>query len=199
MLSPRNKTWGLRAKWAVTERWAKTCPEYFWGSINDPRFEICRSLTSLPQVRTLSIGCGIGIVESFIPTNVDSVGVDEDIEKLRVAVRLNPWMAAIQANGMRLPFKDESFMNILLISVIEFVPDRNKFMDEVWRIMVPEAIGFTITPNRDSEVFAGNMGKLDREEFKESLKRFEYTPIYYSMKDEAIDYWQAASFRKVKK
>jgi glycosyltransferase involved in cell wall biosynthesis len=52
-----------------------------------------------------------------------------------------------QGDGQSLPFEDASFDAVSLWNVIEHVPDRQKLLDEIYRVLKPDGRLFIIAPN----------------------------------------------------
>ena len=88
------------------------------------------------------MGCGTGHNYELLAPR-ETVGVDIDPEVL-VGQRRE-----IHAADMRdLPFSDGSFTGVISVQSIEHVPDPERVLSEVSRILTPEGVAVFVTPNR---------------------------------------------------
>lgn len=104
--------------------------------------------------RILDIGCGNGCISSYF-SKYNSV-VSVDIEDQR-------WKAFdsscfVQVDSANLPFDDESFDIVLSHHVIEHVPEQGVHLDEMYRVLRGDGVGYLGTPNRTSPVMEGHLG-----------------------------------------
>lgn len=174
MLRVEDKDWSDLVYWRVFHEWTRRA-KYFWGESNDPRFSLTRILSTVNWARhALSIGCGTGAVEYFLPTNMEVVGIDEDVGKLRLAWGLCPWTMFMRSAATRLPFRDDLFNLVLAVSVIEFVDDKAGLLDEMWRVMRPGGYGIICTPNGEHPNYSEMDGKMTNAELVPLLQRFVY-------------------------
>lgn len=101
------------------------------------------------DARTLDVGCGSG---RFIADLSSGFGVDIRPEKLRYMRGFNPLLAA--ADGLSLPFPDESFHCVVSSEVIEHIPNENgRFIDELTRVLKPGGVLVLGTPDYDSRLW----------------------------------------------
>ncbi|MBN2311120.1 MAG: methyltransferase domain-containing protein [Candidatus Hydrogenedentes bacterium] len=92
---------------------------------------------------TLDAGCGSGRIIADLP---NAVGVDIRHDKLRFMRRLNSRLA--QANGLKLPFPDETFDCVISSEVIEHIPEEDgRFIDELTRVLKPGGTLVLSTPD----------------------------------------------------
>jgi SAM-dependent methyltransferase len=103
-------------------------------------YRLCAPL--LPPGRVLDLGCGIGHSFSALAPR-ESVGVDRSAEALVGQDR-----ATVVADMRELPFPDESFASVLAVQSIEHVPDPERVLAEVVRVLEPEGSAIFVTPNR---------------------------------------------------
>ncbi len=85
------------------------------------------------ELRVLEIGCGIGLLQQKLrPLFRNLWGIDPSISSLAVA----PGRRGIAADGLRLPFADESFHLVIAVCVLHHVPpaSRAAFLAEASRV-----------------------------------------------------------------
>ncbi|PZS10439.1 MAG: hypothetical protein DLM64_08550 [Solirubrobacterales bacterium] len=96
----------------------------------------------LPPGRVLDLGCGVGhSFHELAPR--ESVGVDLD-----PAVLADQARETHVADMRRLPFADRSFRSVLSVQSIEHVPDPERVLAEVVRVLAPGGRAVFVTPNR---------------------------------------------------
>jgi SAM-dependent methyltransferase len=96
----------------------------------------------LPLGRTLDLGCGIGHSYELLAPR-ETVGVDIDATALEGQDR------ETHAADMRaLPFGDASFDAVLSVQSIEHVPDPERVLAEVRRVLALGGVAVFVTPNR---------------------------------------------------
>jgi SAM-dependent methyltransferase len=96
----------------------------------------------LPDGRVLDLGCGIGhSFRELAPR--ETVGVDLAAEALEGQDR-ETHVADMRA----LPFADGSFASVLSVQSIEHVPDPERVLGEVVRVLEPGGTAIFVTPNR---------------------------------------------------
>lgn len=90
--------------------------------------------------QVLDVGCGSGIfTEVFIDAGASLTGIDISVPMIRDAhQRLmgKPFQSAA-ANMYQLPFADSSFDKTVSITALEFVPDAQRAVDEMFRVTRP--------------------------------------------------------------
>ena len=75
----------------------------------------------------LDLGCGTCILKKYIPKDIKYIGIDLSQKMLRRCDDLN----LIQADVEYLPFRDNSFNLIFLITVIQNLSDIQKILEEM--------------------------------------------------------------------
>ncbi|MBI5091361.1 MAG: glycosyltransferase [Candidatus Hydrogenedentes bacterium] len=84
-------------------------------------------------VSTVDVGCGSSHILADLP---HAIGVDMRHEKLSYMRKSNKLL--LQANGLQLPFPDDSFDCAISSEVIEHIPEENgKLIDELTRVLKP--------------------------------------------------------------
>jgi SAM-dependent methyltransferase len=103
-------------------------------------YRLCAPL--LPEGRVLELGCGVGhSFHALAPR--ESVGVDRSAQALAGQQR-ETHVADMRA----LPLPDSSFASALLVQSIEHVPDPERVLAEVVRVLDPGGTALLVTPNR---------------------------------------------------
>ena len=96
----------------------------------------------LPLGRVLDVGCGVGHSHRLLAPR-ETVGVDVDPEALRGQDR-----ETVVADMRRLPFPDASFAGLVAVQSIEHVPDPERALREMRRVLEPGGTAVLVTPNR---------------------------------------------------
>jgi SAM-dependent methyltransferase len=103
-------------------------------------YRLCAPL--LPPGRVLDLGCGVGhSFHELAPR--ESVGVDVSAQALAGQDR-----ETVVADMRDLPFPDGSFASVLSVQSIEHVPDPERVLAEVTRVLEPGGTAIFVTPNR---------------------------------------------------
>jgi SAM-dependent methyltransferase len=96
----------------------------------------------LPEGRVLDVGCGTGhSFDELAPR--ETVGVDCEASALAGQKR-----ETHVADMRQLPFPDASFASVISVHSIEHVPDPDRALAEIARVLVPGARAVLVTPNR---------------------------------------------------
>ena len=103
-------------------------------------YSYCAGL--LPPGHLLDLGCGIGHSYRLLAPRT-SVGVDIDPAVLEGQDR-----ETAVADMRNLPFADASFASVLSVQSIEHVPDPERVLAEVRRVLEPGGTAIFVTPNR---------------------------------------------------
>jgi SAM-dependent methyltransferase len=103
-------------------------------------YVLCAPL--LPAGRVLDLGCGVGHSYEQLAPRV-SVGVDLDAAALGGQER-----ETHVADMRELPFGEDSFASVLSVQSIEHVPDPERVLSEVVRVLAPGGTAVFVTPNR---------------------------------------------------
>ena len=103
-------------------------------------YRLCAPL--LPDGRVLDLGCGVGhSFRELAPR--ETVGVDMSAEALAGQER-----ETHVADMRSLPLPDDSFASVLSVQSIEHVPDAERVLAEVVRVLEPGGTAIFVTPNR---------------------------------------------------
>jgi SAM-dependent methyltransferase len=90
----------------------------------------------------LDLGCGVGHSNHLFGDR-DSVGVDVDSKALEGQDR-----PTLVADMRRLPLADGEFPSVVSIHSVEHVPDPERVVAEVARVLAADGVAFFVTPNR---------------------------------------------------
>ncbi|HEY3186226.1 MAG TPA: methyltransferase domain-containing protein [Solirubrobacteraceae bacterium] len=96
----------------------------------------------LPPGRVLDVGCGVGHSYDLLAPRV-TVGVDVDAAALAGQAR-----ETHVADMRELPFADDAFASALAVQSIEHVPDPERALDEIARVVAAGGVTVLVTPNR---------------------------------------------------
>ncbi len=101
--------------------------------------EHIKLLKLLPKDNLLELGCGTGHWTNFFTgMGFQVTAVDESEAMLNIAVAKNIKNASFMlADASELPFPDKSFDIIASVTMLEFVEDPVKILDEVYRVLKP--------------------------------------------------------------
>ncbi len=95
-------------------------------------------LKDIPKSDMLEIGCGTGHwSEFFIDNGFQLVATDISEAMLDVMKSKNLNVDIKLANSENLPFKDNEFSIVSSITMIEFVENQKKVIDEIYRVLKP--------------------------------------------------------------
>lgn len=96
----------------------------------------------LPPGRLLDVGCGIGHSYHLLAPR-ETVGLDISAEALSGQAR-----ETVVADMRTLPFDDGEFASVLSVQSLEHVPDPERVLAEVARVIRPGGTAMFVTPNR---------------------------------------------------
>ena len=96
----------------------------------------------LPQGRLLDVGCGIGHSYQLLAPRV-TVGLDISAEALAGQDR-----ETVEADMREIPFGDGEFAAVLSVQSLEHVPDPERVVAEVARVLAAGGTAMFVTPNR---------------------------------------------------
>jgi SAM-dependent methyltransferase len=152
------------------------CREHFssgelWPSYYERRYqEFLTFYEFLPEkkhIRVLELGCGIGYYSAFLSKIADEVVATdlETIDPLTHSPGLQTTrnflasldiknVAVMHASAEELPFEDGSFDLVFSSHVIEHVPDMQKAVLEINRVLKPGGYNFCIVPTTTDRIYA---------------------------------------------
>jgi SAM-dependent methyltransferase len=101
------------------------------------------------SARMLEIGTGSGtLLEALRTRGLDIVGVERSPERIGEAHARDPGLPIQRVDGVELPFPDETFDVVLSFDVFEHIPDSDRHLVEVRRILKPGGWYLLQTPNK---------------------------------------------------
>lgn len=129
-----------------------------------------------PTDRVLDAGCGEGFYVMLLDElyGGEVVGLDFDPEILKLAkkwIKEKPNVKLIEGDVTKLPFKNESFDKIILSEVLEHVPDDQKALTEMYRVLKPGGILGITVPNHNYPFLWDPLNWL-----REHLRRGHFSP-----------------------
>lgn len=118
-----------------------------WAIIRASECELLSQATFKPPI--LEIGCGDGLVTSIICNhkhNAIDVGIDLDRGELRRAKKTGVYKKLLHADITANTFNNGSFNTVFANGVLEHIPDLEKAMKEIARILKPGGVLLTTSP-----------------------------------------------------
>jgi len=151
-------SWGRIAQ--NYDKWYET-PKGVYA--DDQEKKLFLKLTEFKREQTLlDVGCGTGHFSFwFYNLGLKVVGIDSSLEMLKVAKSKlkSEKIQFLKANASNLPFSDNSFDLVVLITVLEFVSNPKQVLKEAFRV-------------GKSKIFLGVLSKYSILAFKRKLKAY---------------------------
>jgi len=199
MLACRNDDWGKSLYWKTVSYYSRH-REYFWGNLyDDARFGMMQTLLDIPSGQyVLNFGCGAGVCEQFIPKNINVAGIDNNIGALKVAKEENPCAAYILGDCRRLPFKEKSFNQVIILSVIEAMrPEyRPQAIEEIWRVMKQGGGALTMVSNGDNPDFIKSPSRMNEESLNKLIDPTKFAPKKVEIRKDHKNRWIIKMLKK---
>jgi SAM-dependent methyltransferase len=125
--------------------WANT-----YGNYNPPRGLLALASTIHRDARVLELGAGGGYLLEDLWTMGfrNLVGTDITPTALSEIANRNMTVARVAADGEALPFRTGAFDVVVASDVVEHLPDLNRHLIEVGRVLTPGGQYLIKTPNR---------------------------------------------------
>jgi ubiquinone/menaquinone biosynthesis C-methylase UbiE len=105
----------------------------------------------LRDARVLNVGCSAGLIDEALAPSVGSVtGVDIDASAIAKAVSrgLPANVTLLAGDAMALEFADQSFDAVICSQVYEHVPDVERLIGEIHRVLRPGGVCYFAATNR---------------------------------------------------
>jgi SAM-dependent methyltransferase len=100
-------------------------------------------------LKVLEIGCGRGtLLHRLSGRGIDAVGVEISPDRIAESRQLYEGLRIYQTSGTELPFPDEAFDVVLSFDVLEHIPDTDRHLAEVRRVLKPSGWLLLQTPNK---------------------------------------------------
>lgn len=125
-----------------------------WTIIRVQECQLLSKIKFTPPI--LEVGCGDGLVSESVfrgRANAINVGMDLDREELRRAEKTQMYKKLVYADITVAPFPDNSFTTVFANGVLEHIPDLQKALTEISRILKKNGKLVTTSPT-------DNYGKL---------------------------------------
>lgn len=120
----------------------------FWRSLECHRF----SKEKL-QHPVLDVGCGDGFLARVAFGEKLEAGIDLDEGEVGRAIKSASYQKALVASATEIPFKDRSFKTVVSNCVLEHIPDIDKALSEIRRVLKPQGRLLITVP---SECYSNN-------------------------------------------
>ena len=102
-----------------------------------------------PGIKVLEIGCGRGtLLHRLSAQGLDVVGVETSATRIEESRALYGALRIEQISGTALPFHDGQFDLVLSFDVLEHIPDTERHLLEVHRVLKPGGSYLLQTPNK---------------------------------------------------
>jgi ubiquinone/menaquinone biosynthesis C-methylase UbiE len=105
----------------------------------------------LRDLRLLNVGGSAGIIDNYLAGHFGSV-VGVDIDEPAITYARNTYHKANLefrvGDALKLEFTDNAFDVIVCSQVYEHVPDAQRMMDEIFRVLVPRGVCYFAASNR---------------------------------------------------
>jgi SAM-dependent methyltransferase len=120
-----------------------------WGNVQS-NLEFLRRVGILEKSSSiLEIGCGKGMLLNILQELGYTVtGIDLDSDAIRQCREAYPKLTVQVASGDSIPFPAESFDVVLSFDVFEHIPDSDRHLREVMRVIKPDGYYLLQTPNK---------------------------------------------------
>jgi SAM-dependent methyltransferase len=106
------------------------------------------------QGRVLDLGCGEGATLFHLGEPDGAVGVDLFPEKVAFAQQRLPRCRFVAASALDLPFDAKSFDHVIVRDVIHHIPEPDRLMDEIARVVAPGGRVDVLEPCRYNPLIA---------------------------------------------
>ncbi len=125
-----------------------------WKKVNEIEENLIeQALQQVPVGEMLELGCGTGHWTGFfLKKGFELTATDISEAMLKHAFKKNMGAEIVNADAENLPFGNESFGVVSSVTMMEFVSDKTKVIDEVFRVLKPKGWLLLGALNRDSEM-----------------------------------------------
>jgi SAM-dependent methyltransferase len=139
-----------------------------WWSVHASRYAFAQRFVA--SRRVLDVACGTGYGLGILrQAGARVIGIDVSTAAALEARGGDPETRVLVADGARLPFCDRSFEVIVSFETIEHLQNRERFLEELCRVLRDEGLLILSTPN-------ANHTRPVNGKPRNPFHRFEYTP-----------------------
>ena len=139
---------------------AATPAHYAWQTegayVADRERELVRAAFFPLQGRLLDLGCGEGATLFHLGEPEGATGVDLFEEKIAFARQSLPKCTFVAASALDLPFESGSFDHIIVRDVIHHIPEPERLMEEIARVVAPGGRVDVLEPCRYNPLIAAH-------------------------------------------
>jgi len=165
---------------SIYKLYKKVGSEFFWGDFFDSRFYVIYLLSKNEIDTILDIGGGVDVLLHSIPAS-NKIEIDTSLDSLKKTKILNQNIELIQSDARYLPFRNQTFQNILAMHLFPVM----KVYDQDWQKAVSEVKRIA---NKNSELFITGANRMSKhfEKTHELEKRkayLNYEELTDSLKD----------------
>ncbi|MFO0762512.1 MAG: class I SAM-dependent methyltransferase [Byssovorax sp.] len=118
--------------------------------------ELCAAAFLPLGSKILDLGCGEGATLFHLGEPEGAVGVDLFEEKVALARKALPRCRFVAASALDLPFEAASFDHVLVRDVIHHIPEPQRLIDEVARVLAPGGRVDVLEPCRYNPLIAAH-------------------------------------------
>jgi ubiquinone/menaquinone biosynthesis C-methylase UbiE len=138
-------------------------------------------IKDVPRGQMIELGCGTGHwSEYFAGQGFNVTGTDNSEAMLKLARKKNLNAGFLQADAQDLPFPNESFPAVSSVTMLEFVDNRDKVFQEIYRILEPEGwlilgclnAGSVLGENKEQDEVFKNAQFMNTDELRNKLQLF---------------------------
>lgn len=187
---------------------------YYWvDEVKDSKWFLSDAVDGLNGVRRwlldvipdnesiIDIGCGPGTVYEIFRLagrKNDYLGVDRDLEILKLAQSLSPDAKFENEDCNFLPYPDNSIDHCILFTVVDMISDFRKAIEEAVRVSRKQVIITTFVPLIDEpdknqhtpNIFGDYVVNINRKRFIDFINAFGFKVTSGElMQDGEIEYW----------
>jgi SAM-dependent methyltransferase len=106
-----------------------------WKPTDRFHIAVCQKVTNLALTPLLAVGCNTGTPGRRLPASIQWCGVDIDPPRSARARR-----RAVCADAVALPFADNTFGAVTLLSMLNLVPNPEVALSEAHRVLRPDGL-----------------------------------------------------------
>ncbi len=175
----------MKLKTEVKRMFDRYSPNTWWGDYFDVRFYVAAQLKQMHGERILDVCCGSGILDYFVPSDNELVGVDVNEDHIRVARELNKDRKYFVQDFFEFSYDLKFTVVIAIHAIQEFPKERyEQFVEKALSFLDTNGRLILTTPNREYESYVTHENKLSYDDlnillskYKIEYKIFGYNPL----------------------